>query len=158
MCKASGYTANIKNKRQRILSKSVLQALQIIDTVTEEAVLIADDSQQLSRAHSKDSNCENKGTNTTVHSVLRWDERYNNLSQDGERDRLITFSETNDIIRESMRAPPSTDTDMEIDNSYTDAEDTIHQSDTVSGRKRIHSPIQDCDFGATSLRKLNNQP
>jgi len=60
------------------------------------------------------------------------------------------------IIRESRRAPPSADMDMELDNSYMDAGDTIHQSDTVSGRKRIHSPIQDCDFVATSLRKLNN--
>ena len=107
--------------------------MQIIDTVTEEAVLIADDSQQLSRAHSKDSNCENKGTNTTVHSVSRWDEAYNNTSQDGERDGLIAFSETNDVICESRRAPPSTDMDMELDNSNMDPEDTIHQSDMVKG-------------------------
>ena len=69
---------------------------------------------------------------------------------------LTAFSDTNDIICESRRAPPSADMDMELDNSNIDPEDTIHQSDTVSGRKRIHSPIQDCDFVATSLRKLNN--
>ena len=143
------------NKRQRNLSQSVMQ---IIDTVTEEPVLIADDGQQLLRAHSKVTNCENKATNTTVHSVSTCDEAYNNLSQDGEGDRRMAESEPTDIIREYMRAPPmkAPDMDIEIDTSNTDAEDTIHQSNTVSGRKRIHSPIQENDFAATNIRRLNN--
>ena len=57
-----------------------------------------------------------------------------------------------------MIAPPSNaDMAMEMDNSYMDAEDMIHNSNTVSGRKRKSSPIHDCSLAATTLRKLNNQ-